>query len=249
MTSSLGPEARARLRRLLLSAFDASELRRLVRYLPDGETLSYGLPTGAVTPAQLVEGVIDAVERADDTGAGIGHLLRAIRQERPRRAAEVDAVLGAPPPAPVTPPPPAADGYRYDVFLAHGSPDTPRVRPLYHLLRDQGLRCFFDEASLEPGANWMREIPEALAGSRIVVALISTAMAASWYANSEIAGAIQHARERSLRIVPVYLDGWLKPVPYGLEALHGLNAADLGLEEVARRLVELARRPSRDGAP
>lgn len=132
---------------------------------------------------------------------------------------------------------------RYDFFLAHASPDKPRVRPLHRALLALGKTCFLDEADLLPGDEWDLEIPRALAEAAVTVVCISPHFTAAWFQRAEIQRAIAQRRSGSgHRVVPVWLEGFQNGgagTPYGLEVLHGLDAQALGMEEVARRLVGL----------
>lgn len=81
-----------RFTKLLLASFSDSEIRRLVRYLPDGEELSRGLPGDTASPMAVA-----------DTATGIlirhGRLNRSLRDvlvaERPKRADEIDAFFSS----------------------------------------------------------------------------------------------------------------------------------------------------------
>lgn len=132
---------------------------------------------------------------------------------------------------------------RFDFFLAHASPDKPRVRPLHQHLQALGRTCFLDEADLLPGDEWDLELPRALADSAVTVVCVSPHFTAAWFQRAEIQRAIAlRRRGTGHRVVPVWLDGLHNGgagTPYGLEVLHGLDAQALGMEEVARRLVGL----------
>lgn len=76
--------------KLLLSLFSADELRRFIRYLPDGDDLSRELPGGSVSAAVLTSEAIATLARAgvlDDPD-----FWTRLTNERPRRKAEIDAV-------------------------------------------------------------------------------------------------------------------------------------------------------------
>ena len=78
------------LEKLLLSLFSADELRRFLRYLPDGESIDRRLPGAHASPAQLVNEAIAVLERdgllVDPT------LWERMISERPRRKSEIDGV-------------------------------------------------------------------------------------------------------------------------------------------------------------
>ena len=106
---------------------------------------------------------------------------------------------------------------------------------------------FLDVQSLVPGMEWGRALLDALTRSGIVVVLISDQADASYYKRDEIAMALQLARHgsSSLRVVPVWLSrraGASADVPYGLRGIQGLDAEELGLNGVARALLDLRNR-------
>lgn len=77
---------------LLLSLFDAGELRRLVLDLPGGDDLAPRLPGATVSHAHLVAEVIGVLER--DGLLADPRLWDALIAERPRRRPEIVAVCG-----------------------------------------------------------------------------------------------------------------------------------------------------------
>ena len=74
---------------LLLSMFSASELRRLVRWMRDGDALSAALPGANASPMQVATDVVEVLHRSGALDASFFALLR---EERPRRVAEINAV-------------------------------------------------------------------------------------------------------------------------------------------------------------
>lgn len=129
--------AQKALDKLLLSLFSADELRRFIRYLPDGDELSAQLPGGTVSAAQFVH---EAVAVLTEHGLlADPDLWDRLSHERPRRRPEIDAVraqfLGRgsapvnPPAAPRTTPaaPPTATASAPDkliVLMVSASPDV-----------------------------------------------------------------------------------------------------------------------------
>ena len=74
-----------------------------------------------------------------------------------------------------------ADGFRYDVFLSHSSKDKPVVRLLAERLRADGVRVWFDEWVLQPGANIPHEIEQGLERSRrLVLCMSANAFGSDW---------------------------------------------------------------------
>lgn len=76
--------------KLLLSLFSADELRRFIRYLPEGDKLSAQLPGGTVSAAHFVDG---AVTTLDNHGLlADPDFWTRLAAERPRRKREIDDV-------------------------------------------------------------------------------------------------------------------------------------------------------------
>ncbi|MEX1368267.1 MAG: SUMF1/EgtB/PvdO family nonheme iron enzyme [Nannocystaceae bacterium] len=142
----------------------------------------------------------------------------------------------------------------HDIFLAYASADVTYARELYDVLdpRDD-IDVFLDEKSLDLGDNWMAELPEAVAASRVIVVLMSRAWETSHYAQDEVADAIDRARkDPRVRVVPVFLDD--APAPYGLRqvvsARVGTGQHEHGsLADIAAKLLALVDRLRRADAP
>lgn len=84
-------DAQRALEKLLLSMFSADELRRLIRYLPDGDALVAGLPGVNAAPALLATETVVLLVREGRIDADFWARLEA---ERPRRKADIDKVSG-----------------------------------------------------------------------------------------------------------------------------------------------------------
>lgn len=91
---------------LFLKMFAADELRRLLRYLPEGEVLSAMLPGPNASPAEVVHKAVEALAQLEVLKEPV--LWQRLIEARDRRKAEIDAVraLFAQAPAPVAPPSP-----------------------------------------------------------------------------------------------------------------------------------------------
>ncbi len=85
-------DSRAReraLSRLLLAMFSADELRRLVRYLPNGSEMASALPGTGTPLAGLVDAVVEVGARM---GALDHNFFGALEAERPRRREEIEQI-------------------------------------------------------------------------------------------------------------------------------------------------------------
>jgi len=129
---------------------------------------------------------------------------------------------------------PAVDGTPagWDIFIAHAGADRSSAEQLYDRLEAGAHRVFLDARTLKPGDFWDREIPRALATSKIVVVMLASGYESAHYLRAEIAQTINYARERgSPRVVPVYIDGPLPPgvdPPYGLGVVQAIDARAVG---------------------
>lgn len=77
------------LQQLLVALFSAEELRRLIRYMPDGERLSMALPGRGSSLLELSTAVVDTLQHH---GAVDGDFFGRLARERERRIGEIRAV-------------------------------------------------------------------------------------------------------------------------------------------------------------
>lgn len=245
----------SKLSALLLSLFDAGELRRFVRYrFPDVEP---ALPGPTASAAALA---FEVVAEFNKHGLITADLFRALIEERPRRSDEIRAVqrlwseeqapVAAPQPATAAPTPPAAPSpFRHDIFIGYATPDADTALRLYDSLigSDASVDIFLDRKSLGLGDAWDEVIPEALKASRVILILVSERVEKAWYTRNEVQQAVEFARDASKgrRVVPVFLDGRPGPdshIPYGLRILHGLMLPEVGLEGATSQILALVRK-------
>lgn len=132
---------------LLLSMFSADELRRFLRYLPDGEALVAALPGVNASPAALAYETVDTLIRVDYLREPA--LWERLTAERPRRAAEIASVRAlisrgdAQPTTFASPVPmavPAAPASTFTILLVSASPDFKQ-----RLRVDQEFRQIVDK--------------------------------------------------------------------------------------------------------
>lgn len=66
------------------------------------------------------------------------------------------------------------DEFQYDVFLSHASEDKDEVaRPLAHLLRERGLRVWYDEFELRSGEDLVSTLNQGINASRFGILVLS----------------------------------------------------------------------------
>ena len=73
------------------------------------------------------------------------------------------------------------------VFLSYARVDADKkfVAELYRRLKQDGIECFFDEASLAPGANFVLRISEAIDKCNYFIVVMSTAYFSGHFTPSE----------------------------------------------------------------
>jgi hypothetical protein len=142
---------------------------------------------------------------------------------------------------------------RWDVFLAHASPDEAVASELDRLL-GRDLQVYFRPRMARGGEVWSVELPKAQKDSRVTVALL-TEHHTSHYFDDEIRTAIALSRrpENGHRLLPCLLRGSMDDLPYGVHNIHVVDLVGLPLEEAAARIVQEVRggapgRPPAEGA-
>ena len=142
---------------------------------------------------------------------------------------------------------------RYDVFIAYARPNESHARELFGALAEAfgKDRIFFDREQ-PPGSRWHQEIPQAVADSRMTVAVLARAPNGGWYDKAELIIAVDEMRHGDHVIVPLFVDGppeREKDWPYGLQ---GLSAIDVrgrgGLAEAAAEIATRVRALPAPGA-
>lgn len=130
-----------------------------------------------------------------------------------------------------------------DFFIAYASPDRRQAEELSWLLEEEQCTAFID-TQLPLGTPWPTALLDALEAARAMVLLVSSRMPATWYAQDEIARAMQRARQapEQYALIPVLLDGpqqGIAGMPYGTGILQALDATRPGvLKRVARELAD-----------
>jgi len=135
---------------------------------------------------------------------------------------------------------------QYDLFISHASEDKDEVvRPLAELLRDHGLRVWYDEFVLKVGDSLRRKIDEGLAHSRFGVVVLSPAFFAKNWTQYELDGLV--ATENSVGqkvILPIWhrltLDEIVARSP-SLADRVALNTSIMSLSQIAEALVNAVR--------
>ena len=114
------------------------------------------------------------------------------------------------------------------VFLCHSSADKPKVRKLYHFLKEQGVQPWFDEDDLIGGQDWQTEIPKAIETSDVVlVCLTKNSVDKEGYIQKEIKFALDKALgmpEGRIFLIPIKFEECT--VPFSLKRYQWIDLFD-----------------------
>ncbi len=94
---------------------------------------------------------------------------------------------------------------KYDVFISHASEDKDAVvRPLANLLREKGVKVWYDEFELQIGDSLRRKIDLGLANSRFGIVIISRDFIKKGWANYELDGIITKTTSGEQILLPIW---------------------------------------------
>jgi hypothetical protein len=132
---------------------------------------------------------------------------------------------------------------KWDVFISYASEDKAELAiPLAEILRNEGLRVWFDGFELRPGDGVSRSIEEGLANSSAgVIILSSTSLQKNW-TNYEIAALKQLYINFGTRIIPIWKEigaDELKLTAPGLLDIRSLSTSEFSLEEIAYEIISV----------
>ncbi len=131
---------------------------------------------------------------------------------------------------------------KWDIFIAHASPDKNIAEALYDTIGRQ-LQVFLDTKCLRLGDEWDSELARAQRDALVTIVIVSPHANDGYYAREEIACAVQMARDnpRAHRVVPIFLTADLfRNPPYGLALKHGLLLDDtVSIQSVSDALAKL----------
>ena len=97
--------------------------------------------------------------------------------------------------------------FEYDVFLSHASTDKTTVRQVAEVLRDRGLRVWFDEESLQLGDHIYSEIENGIERSRILIFFASKqSLASDWVRIERSTAVFRDPTNANRRFLVVRLD-------------------------------------------
>ncbi len=96
---------------------------------------------------------------------------------------------------------------RYDVFLSHNRRQKNWVRHLVALLREQGLRVFFDEDSISPGEDTVTALESAIEASESLVLVLSrSSVFSKWVAFETTLRLYEDPTGTLRRLIPILVE-------------------------------------------
>lgn len=134
---------------------------------------------------------------------------------------------------------------KWDVFISYASEDKDTIAiPLAELLRNEGLRVWFDRFELRAGDSISQSIELGLANSQVGVIILSrTSLQKNW-TKYEIAALKQLYINFARRIVPVWMNvgpNEIKETDPGLLDIRALSTNELSTEEIAYEIISVAK--------
>ncbi len=116
--------------------------------------------------------------------------------------------------------PPQTQAFDYDVFLSHSSSDKTRVLAIAEKLRDEGLKVWIDEWSVQVGDDITLAIEQGLQASRkFIFCMSKAAFESHWVARERSAAMFRDPANKERRFIPVLLEDctipdFIRPLKY-----------------------------------
>ena len=177
-----GPPPEYVLAELLVSMFDAEELRGFIASF--GPDIERALPGKFVPVSDLAFSFVETLRRH---GAIDAEFRDALLDFRPRRAEEIDAALHR---AGFSPQLVSAKKNNPTVFLSYHRADSQLVELLADHLRLNGLEIFLDVASIDVGASVLESLNTAIRHAAALVVLLTEHSVESRWVLQEISAAL-----------------------------------------------------------
>jgi hypothetical protein len=172
------------------------------------------------SPIPLMDEVLELVKEALKAGATENALLSAFRRSVSHVTSEIQQVGPS-------------------VFLSYANADRDVVRQVADGLSNFGLRVWFDESSIKPGAEWVREIERGLDSADFIMFFISQHSVRAGWAQKELQIALhrQVSGEHGAVLLPVLLER--ADVPPLLRQIQWLDMTDGNVDRAVNQLVDL----------
>jgi formylglycine-generating enzyme required for sulfatase activity len=93
----------------------------------------------------------------------------------------------------------------YDVFISYSRADGRHAKEIDSVLRDNGLRPFFDRRNLDAGLPWVRALEEAIGSAKTAMVLIGPSGFGNTQQYERELAIIRQTHEPAFRVIPVVL--------------------------------------------
>lgn len=202
----------AALHGLLCQLFEGQDLRRFVHALEHGEKIVTELPAQGASLSELADASIGQLRRR-----GLLALMFAgLRDEFPRRVAEIDAVAGLWREEPSAPPTTGGEGSersadtadeeRFDVFFSYHEVNRAAVARVAELLAGRGVRVWLDAWELKPGQPRVEQTEHIIGRARSAAVFVGPAGVVPWQ-QMEVDALLRQFVARRCPVIPVLLVG------------------------------------------
>jgi|GEM_PF-1793045 len=133
------------------------------------------------------------------------------------------------------------------VFLSYNASDSQIAEQLLPRLVAEKLEVWDPARELYPGSNWLLESGRALERADGIVFLISESSAQSPALRREVEYAITNLRFKD-RVVPIVLSRGVKNIPWILQKMSVIDAADHDMDRVAKLVATAMHRSEAKGS-
>jgi WD40 repeat protein/energy-coupling factor transporter ATP-binding protein EcfA2 len=93
----------------------------------------------------------------------------------------------------------------YDVFVSYSRADGRHAKEIDSVLRDKGLKTFFDRSNLAGGQPWVRALEQAIGAARAVIVLIGPRGLGNTQQYERELAFVRQTRDSAFPVVPVIL--------------------------------------------
>jgi hypothetical protein len=124
----------------------------------------------------------------------------------------------------------------YDVFVSYSRADSRHAVEIDSVLRDKGLKTFFDRRSLAPGVPWLRALEQAIGAAKAAMVLIGPQGIGNIQQYERELAFVRQADDPSFPIVPVILPETTSDPPFDfLRVLTWIDFSHVARVSDARR--------------
>ena len=128
----------------------------------------------------------------------------------------------------------------YDAFISYSRADGRHAAEIDSVLRDKGLKSFFDRRNLDSGLPWVRALEKAIGSAKAAIVLIGPGGFGNTQQYERELAIIRQTREPAFRVIPVIPPKTGSELPF--DFLQGLTWIDFSqVEKVSDAPAEVER--------